>query len=1080
MTPAAVQAAPAKTAASPAMTPAAVQAAPAMTAASPAMTPAAVQAAPAMTPAAVQAAPAKTAASPAMTPAAVQAAPAMTPAAVQAAPAMTAASPAMTPAAVQAAPAMTAASPAMTPAAVQAAPAMTPAAVQAAPAMTPAAVQAAPATTNVIQSGDPARGGAGDVAITPDVKQHAVWLLHEAREQMAQGNFDAAEKKIAEAEAIDIKWGLFDDTPTKVRTDLNKERPKNLASTSKPAQSLPHNRENAHALLREARAALANHQIDQAEAIAQEVKSWNLSYSFFGDNPDKVAAAARALRKRDKIRNTPTRERASQGVYDVLVQESRQLMKLGKLNEAEAKALQAQRMNVVPALTADRAESVLHDIAMARVRSGSGSPAATPAAEPPSLVAEHEANDLLDKGDQAKAAAKFVESEKLRDKESGRAAIGQALATAAPAVDVSIQKSPGAEPATEPLPAAPGAAGSPTPDKPAAPAPDSQPKPEPPGQGDARRHPARLDRRPLISLPLLPSTASPSLNRLARAMRWRHPARLDRRPLISLPLLPSTASPSLNRLARAMRWRHPARLDRRPLISLPLLPSTASPSLNRLARAMRWRHPARLDRRPLISLPLLLLDSQPKPEPPGQGDALAAPGAAGSPTPDKPAAPAPDSQPKPEPPGQGDALAAPGAAGSPTPDKPAAPALDSQPKPEPPGQGDALAAPGAAGSPTPDKPAAPALDSQPKPEPPGQGDALAAPGAAGSPTPDKPAAPALDSQPKPEPPGQGDALAAPGAAGSPTPDKPAAPALDSQPKPEPPGQGDAPAAPGAAGSPTPDKPAAPAPDSTSKPAQSLPHNRENARALLREARAALANHQIDQAEAIAQEVKSWNLSYGFFGENPDKVAAAARALRKRDKIRNTPTRERASQGVYDVLVQESRQLMKLGKLNEAEAKALQAQRMNVVPALTADRAESVLHDIAMARVRSGSGSPAATPAAEPPSLVAEHEANDLLDKGDQAKAAAKFAESEKLRDKESGRAAIGQAPATAAPAVDASIQKSSGALPATEPLPAAPGAAGSPTPDTPAAPAPDSQPKPEPPGQGDAPAAPGAAGFADP
>ena len=161
----------------------------------------------------------------------------------------------------------------------------------------------------------------------------------------------------------------------------------------------------------------------------------------------------------------------------------------------------------------------------------------------------------------------------------------------------------------------------------------------------------------------------------------------------------------------------------------------------------------------------------------------------------------------------------------------------------------------------------------------------AAPGAAGSPTPDQPAAPAPDSQPKPEPPAQGDALAAPGAAGSPTPDQPAAPAPDSQPKPEPPAQGDALAAPGAAGSPTPDQPAAPAPDSTCKPAPSLPHNRENARALLREARAALANHQIDQAEAIAQEVKSWNLSYSFFGDNPDKVAAAARALRMRDKGR---------------------------------------------------------------------------------------------------------------------------------------------------------------------------------------------------
>ena len=351
----------------------------------------------------------------------------------------------------------------------------------------------------MIQSGDPARGGAGDVAVTPDVKQHAVWLLHEAREQIARSNFEAAEKKIAEAEAIDVKWGLFDDTPTKVRNDLNKERPKTSSpGTGNVARSVPHNRENAQALLHQARAALANHQIEQAEAIAQEVKTWNLSYSFFGESPDKVAAAARALRKRDKIRNTPPREQPSQGVYDVLVQESRQLMKLGKLNEAEAKALQAERMNVVPGLTADRAETVLHDIAMARVQSAPSSPAATPAAlaasttaEPPSAVAEREANALLDKGDQARAAAKFAESEKLRMKESSQAAAGPAIAAvppavnATPAVDAAVQKSSGAEPGTEPMLAAPGADGSPAPGKPAAVAPATQPKPEPPAQGDA-------------------------------------------------------------------------------------------------------------------------------------------------------------------------------------------------------------------------------------------------------------------------------------------------------------------------------------------------------------------------------------------------------------------------------------------------------------------------------------------------------------------------------------------------------------------------------------------------------------------
>ena len=534
--------------------------------------------------------------------------------------------------------------------------------------MTAAAVQEAPAITRVIQSGDPARGGAGDVAITPDVKQHAVWLLHEAREQMAQGNFDAAEKKIAEADAIDIKWGLFDDTPAKVRTDLNKERPRNLASTSKPAPSLPHNRENAHALLREARAALANHQIDQAEAIAQEVKSWNLSYSFFGENPDKVAAAARALRKRDKIRNTPSKEQPSQGVYDLLVQESRQLMKLGKLNEAEAKALQAQRINVVPALTADRAESVLHDIAMARVRSVPGLPAVTPTAEPPSLVAEHEANALLEKGDQAKAAAKFAESEKVRDKESGGTATGQALATTAPAVslavtapavDASIQKSSAADPATELLLAAPGANGSPAPDQPAAPAPDSQPKPEPPAQGDALAAPG-ANGSPAPDKPAAPAPDSqPKPEPPAQGDALAAPG-ANGSPAPDQPAAPAPDSqPKPEPPAQGDALRHPARLDRRPLISLPLLLPTASPSRNRLPRANAL----------------------------GAG----APGAAGSPTPDQPAAPAPDSQPKPEPPAQGDApCAAPGAAGSPTPDQPAAPAPDSQPKPEPPAQGDAL------------------------------------------------------------------------------------------------------------------------------------------------------------------------------------------------------------------------------------------------------------------------------------------------------------------------------------------------------------------------------------------------------
>src|SRR5262249_41641311 len=133
---------------------------------------------------------------------------------------------------------------------------------------------------------------------------------------------------------------------------------------------------------------------DQAEAVALEVKQWGLNYSLFEDTPEKVAAAARALRSRDRIRNASPRERSSQGVYDELVQASRQLIKAGRLDEAEAKARMAQRMDVVPALTADRAESVLHEINMARARTpapaqpaGAAPVLAVGGAEPTPMVA---------------------------------------------------------------------------------------------------------------------------------------------------------------------------------------------------------------------------------------------------------------------------------------------------------------------------------------------------------------------------------------------------------------------------------------------------------------------------------------------------------------------------------------------------------------------------------------------------------------------------------------------------------------------------------------------------------------------
>ena len=93
--------------------------------------------------------------------------------------------------------------------------------------------------------------------------------------------------------------------PPRSATTSNKERPKAVADAPRRPRRQPGDHKTAKAKLNEARTALADHQFEQAEAIALEVKGWNLSYGLFEDNPDKVAAAARALRKRDRIRNTP-------------------------------------------------------------------------------------------------------------------------------------------------------------------------------------------------------------------------------------------------------------------------------------------------------------------------------------------------------------------------------------------------------------------------------------------------------------------------------------------------------------------------------------------------------------------------------------------------------------------------------------------------------------------------------------------------------------------------------------------------------------------------------------------------------
>jgi hypothetical protein len=133
-------------------------------------------------------------------------------------------------------------------------------------------------------------------------KEKARWLMQLAREQIHKGHFEIAEQAIAEARTMDVKWTVFDETPTKMTEALHKARASKAKEKAPPSVG-PRDRRAAKARLREARAALAANDLDRAQEIAREVKSWGLVSMFFDDTPDKVTAAVFAGRNRPASRN---------------------------------------------------------------------------------------------------------------------------------------------------------------------------------------------------------------------------------------------------------------------------------------------------------------------------------------------------------------------------------------------------------------------------------------------------------------------------------------------------------------------------------------------------------------------------------------------------------------------------------------------------------------------------------------------------------------------------------------------------------------------------------------------------------
>lgn len=173
---------------------------------------------------------------------------------------------------------------------------------------------APPAPGDPAPAPDPPAASAEALRGTADAKQNARWLLHQAREQILKKQFEAAEKFAAEARGLNVKWGFFDDTPDKVLESVLKARAKvgSPAGTAE-GQAQPRDRRTARARLRAARAALAANDVEKADSIAREVRSWDLRYTPFDDTPEKVADDADDARRRTAVRSAELTVRSYAG-----------------------------------------------------------------------------------------------------------------------------------------------------------------------------------------------------------------------------------------------------------------------------------------------------------------------------------------------------------------------------------------------------------------------------------------------------------------------------------------------------------------------------------------------------------------------------------------------------------------------------------------------------------------------------------------------------------------------------------------------------------------------------------------------
>ncbi|HEY4260710.1 MAG TPA: hypothetical protein VGM98_11145, partial [Schlesneria sp.] len=219
-------------------------------------------------------------------------------------------------------------------------------------------------------------------------KQQANRLLEMARQDIANGNLDAAQAKVEQAAEMNVAYKLFEDMPEVVMNEIAARRAaEGIAATPNPARN-PNSdaaspaKPKALALLAKARQALQEERLDEARQLAIEAERLKASYDLFDDRPDLVLTdVARTAKRGPATSGTPVSEKAPTEPANVnsavarqnlspaqteaidMLRQARQLITAGRYDDARAKAEEAELMNVTFPVFADRPDLVLSDLA---------------------------------------------------------------------------------------------------------------------------------------------------------------------------------------------------------------------------------------------------------------------------------------------------------------------------------------------------------------------------------------------------------------------------------------------------------------------------------------------------------------------------------------------------------------------------------------------------------------------------------------------------------------------------------------------------------------------------------------------